>query len=81
MLSTVFTLAVAYAYALSLGDGIGPPDWARVLGLVWLPVGLVGVPVGYYWSRGSARQGRAELGVVLALVAVLAFVVLVVALG
>ncbi len=81
VLGTLFTLAVAYAYALSLGGGLDAPDWARVLGLVWLPVGIAGVPIGYFWSRGAAHQGRAELGLVVALVGALAFVVLVVALG
>ncbi len=81
VLSTLFSLAVAYAYVLSLSEALDPPGWARVLGLLWLPVGLAGVPIGYYWSRGGAREGRAELAVVVALVAALAFVVLVVALG
>lgn len=81
VLGVLFALAVAYAYALSIGDGIDPPDWARVAGLLWLPVGLAGVPVGYYWARGGPREPRAELGLVLALAAALAFVVLVVILG
>ena len=81
VLGTLFTLAVAYAYALSLEGGLDPPDWARVVGLVWLPVGLLGVPIGWNWSRGGAHEDRAEIGVVVALVGALAFVVLVVALG
>jgi hypothetical protein len=81
VLGVLFALAVAYAYALSLGDSVNPPDWARVVGLVWLPVGLAGVPVGYYWARGGPREPRAELGLVVALAAALAFVVLVVVLG
>lgn len=81
VLGTLFTLAVVYAYALSLEGGVDPPDWARVVGLLWLPVGLAGVPIGWYWSRGGTRENRSELGVVVALVGALAFVVLVVALG
>lgn len=81
VLGTLFALAVAYAYVLSLGSDVNPPDWARVAGLVWLPVGLAGVPIGYYWSRGGARERWAELGVVIALAAALAFVVLVVVWG
>lgn len=81
VLGVLFALAVAYAYALSLGDSVNPPDWARVVGLVWLPVGLAGVPVGYYWARGGPREPRAELGLVVALAAALAFVVLVVVWG
>jgi hypothetical protein len=48
---------------------------------VWLPVGLAGVPIGYYWSRDGDRQRLAEVGVALALVGAVALVALVVALG
>lgn len=81
VLGTLFALAVGYAYLLSLAETVNPPDWARVVGLLWLPVGLVGVPVGYSWARGGPREPRAELGLVVALAAVLAFVVLVVVWG
>lgn len=81
VLGVLFALAVVYTYVLSLADAVNPPDWARVVGLVWLPVGLAGVPVGYYWARGGPREPRAELGLVVALAAALAFVVLVVVWG
>jgi hypothetical protein len=81
VLGVLFTLAVAYAYVLSLADGVNPPDWARVVGLVWLPVGLTGVPIGYYWSRDGDRQRLAEIGLALALVGVVALVGLVAAVG
>jgi hypothetical protein len=81
VLGVLFTLAVVFTYVLSLADGVNPPDWARVVGLVWLPVGLAGVPIGYYWSRDGDRQRLAEVGVALAVVGAVAFVGLVVALG
>lgn len=81
VLGILFALAVGYAYVLSLAETVNPPDWARVVGLLWLPVGLAGVPVGYYWARGGPREPRAELGLVVALAAALAFVVLVVVWG
>lgn len=81
VLGVLFALAVGYAYLLSLAETLNPPDWARVVGLLWLPVGLAGVPVGYYWARGGPREPRAELGLVVALAAALAFVVLVVVWG
>ena len=80
-LGVLFVLAVAYTYLLSLDSGVNPPDWARAVGLVWLPVGLAGVPIGYYWARGGVRQHHAELGAAIALVGVVAFVALVVAVG
>jgi hypothetical protein len=81
VLGVLFTLAVAFTYVLSLADGMNPPDWVRVVGLVWLPVGLAGVPIGYYWSRDGDRHRLAEVGVALALGGAVAFVALVVALG
>jgi hypothetical protein len=81
VLGVLFALAVAYTYVLSLASGVNPPDWARVVGLVWLPVGLAGVPIGYYWSRDGDRQHLAEVGLALALVGAVAFVGLVVAVG
>lgn len=81
VLGVLFALAVAYTYVLSLASGVNPPDWARVVGLVWLPVGLAGVPIGYYWSRDGDRQHLAEVGLALALVGAVALVGLVVAVG
>lgn len=81
VLGVLFALAVAYTYVLSLASGVNPPDWARVVGLVWLPVGLAGVPIGYYWSRDGDRRHLAEVGLALALVGAVALVGLVVAVG
>jgi hypothetical protein len=76
VLGILFALAVGYTYVLSLSS-LDPPDGARVAGLLWLPVGLAGVPIGYYWARGGPHERRAEIGLVAALVAALSFVVLV----
>lgn len=81
VLGVLSTLTVAYAYVLSLADGVNLPDWARGVALVWLPVGLLGVPIGYYWSRDGDRQHLAEIGLALALAGVVALVGLVVAMG
>lgn len=81
VLGVAFALAVGYACLLSISDGFDPPDWARVAGLIWLPVGLLGVPIGYYWARRGPREARAELGLVVSLAAALVFIVLVLVLG
>ncbi|GAB3025802.1 hypothetical protein GCM10011376_12040 [Nocardioides flavus (ex Wang et al. 2016)] len=80
-LGVLFALAVAFAYVLSLADGVNPPDWVRVVGLVWLPLGMAGVPIGYYWSRGGAQRRLAEVGLALGVVGAVAFAALVIAVG
>jgi Na+/serine symporter len=81
VLGLVFLAATAYTYALSLGEAFNPPQWARVLGLMWLPVGLVGTPVAYSLARSGAGRDRGRAGLLLVLVGVVAFVALVVAVG
>lgn len=79
--AVLFAAAVAFTYVLSLSEPFNPPNWVRAVGLVWLPIGLAGVPIGYVVARiGDGRQ-RATVGVLIAVVALMAFVGLVVALG
>ena len=80
-LGVLFTAAVAFAYVLSLSDSFNPPDWVRFLGLVWLPIGLGGVPIGYAVGRHGPGHDDATVGALVALVGLVAFVGLVVALG
>lgn len=80
-LGILFTAAVAFAFPLSLSDAFNPPDWVRVVGLVWLPVGLGGVPIGYAFARTGPGRDRARLGVVIALVGLVAFTALVISFG
>lgn len=81
ILAVLFAGAVAFTYALSLGEGVNPPHWVRVIGLVWLPIGLAGVPVGYATARVGDGRGRATVGVVVGAVALLACIALVIAIG
>jgi protein-S-isoprenylcysteine O-methyltransferase Ste14 len=81
VLGILFSAAVAFAFPLSLSDTFNPPDWVRLLGLVWLPIGLAGVPTGYVLARDGSGRERARLGVVVALVGLLAFAGLVIAVG
>jgi hypothetical protein len=80
-LGVLFTAAVAYAYVLSLSDALNPPDWVRVMGLVWLPIGFGGVPVANYLARTGEGRDRGQLGVLIGLVGLVAFVALFIALG
>ena len=80
-LGILFTAAVGYAYVLSLSDTFNPPTWVRVIGLVWLPIGLGGIPIAYYVARTGEGYRRGRLGVLIALIGLAAFVALVIAMG
>jgi hypothetical protein len=80
-LGILFTAAVAYTYVLSLSDTFNPPNWARVIGLVWLPIGFGGVPIAYYFARTGESRQRGRLGVLIGLVGLAAFVALVITIG
>lgn len=81
VLSILFATAVAFTYVLSLSDGVNPPNWVRVIGLVWLPIGFGGTPVAYIVAgRGEGRR-LARIGGLIMLVSLIAFVALVVAIG
>lgn len=76
VLGVLFLLATAFAWALSLSDSFNPPHWVRVLGLVWLPIGFFGTPVACALARKSPGSHLGVVGLALALVGVIAFVVL-----
>ena len=80
-LGVLFTAAVAYAYVLSLSDTFNPPDWVRIVGMVWLPLGFGGVPIAYSLARTGEGRNRGRLGVLIGLVGLVAFVALLIAIG
>lgn len=80
-LGVIFTLAVAFAYVLSLSESFNPPDWVRLIGLVWLPIGFGGVSIGYAVARHGTGRDRGRLGVLVGVVGLVAFAALVIALG
>ncbi|WP_142139233.1 hypothetical protein [Acidovorax sp. SLBN-42] len=78
-LSAVFGLvalaAFGWLWALS-ATPLDPPNWVRIVGLAFLPIGLVGAVVtGIAGLRGAARAW-AVVGLVAAVVTIVAFVVL-----
>jgi hypothetical protein len=81
LLGVLFTAAVAYTYLLSLSDTFNPPNWVRAIGLVWLPLGFGGVPLGYVIARTGEGRDRARLGALIGFVGLVAFVSLVIAIG
>jgi hypothetical protein len=81
VLGALFLAATAFTYVLSLSEAVNPPHWARVAGLVWLPVGLAGVPIAYVLAHPGTGRTRARVGLALGAVGVVAFVVLLVVVG
>lgn len=81
VLGVLFSLSVAIAYVLSLSDVVDPPNWIRAIALAWLPIGLGGVPISYVFARQGPGRDRARVGLAVALVGLVAFVALVIALG
>ena len=65
--------ATVYTYVLSLSEDVNPPDWLRIAGLVWLPLGFFGTPVAYALARNGAGRHRAQIGLALAGLGLLAF--------
>jgi hypothetical protein len=67
--------ALAWVWVVSQ-PGINPPHWARVAGMIWLPVGVIGAPLaGAAGLRGPARTW-AVTGIVLAVLTVAGLIVL-----
>lgn len=81
VLGVLFAAAVLFTYVVSLSESFNPPDWLRVVGLVWLPIGLGGVPIAYYLARTGEGRARGRLGVLVGIVALVAFIALVIGLG
>lgn len=76
LLGLMAVLATAFTYVLSLSDVIDPPNWVRILGLVWMPIGFIGTPVTYAVARLGPGRRRGRIGLALALAGLAAFVVL-----
>jgi hypothetical protein len=76
VLGILAVAATVFTYALSLGTGFNPPNWVRVAGLVWLPLGFFGAPIAYMLARNGPGHGRALIGLAATGVGLTAFVVL-----
>lgn len=81
VLGVLFSFSVAVTCVLSLTDLVDPPSWVRGIALAWLPIGLGGVPISYFFARTGPGRRRARIGIGAAMGGLVAFVVLVVALG
>lgn len=84
VLSVVFGLvalaAFGWLWALS-ATPLDPPNWVRILGIVFLPIGIIGgVITGISGLRGAGR-GWAIAGLVAVGLTIVAFIVLINVLG
>ncbi|MEV1131606.1 hypothetical protein [Agromyces sp. NPDC049794] len=84
VLSVVFGLvalaAFGWLWALS-ATPLDPPNWVRILGIAFLPIGIIGgVITGISGLRGAGR-GWAIAGLVVVGLTIVAFIVLITALG
>lgn len=80
LLSIVFgalaLLGFVWTWVLSVSDVLDPPNWIRIPGILLMPVALVAaVAAGLQARQGTGRR-RGDVGLVLAALVVLAFVVL-----
>jgi hypothetical protein len=76
VLGVLAAAATAFTYVLSLSEAVNPPNWVRVLGLVWLPIGFLGTPITYTLARTGPGRDRGRVGLAIALAGLLAFVAL-----
>ncbi|MDC5696275.1 hypothetical protein OO014_03325 [Intrasporangium calvum] len=68
--------ALIWLWALTLPN-VNPPNWVRILGVLWLPVGVVGAGwAGLLGLRGPGRRWSV-VGLSLAGLAVVGFVTLI----
>ena len=81
VLGALFLVSTAFTCVLSVTSLIDPPNWVRALALAGLPLGFFGTPIAYVVARRGRGRLRARIGLGLALVALVGFVVLLVALG
>ena len=64
VLGLVGLAALGYAWLLSTPD-VDPPNWLRVVGLVWLPVGFFGALLTGVLALGGPGSSRGVVGLLL----------------
>ena len=74
-------LATVWLWLLSALPDFNPPNWIRIVGLIWLPVGIIGSLVGWMAARQGAGRSWGLVGVGLTGLAITGFVAALVILG
>ena len=68
--------AFLWLAALSLTD-FNPPDWIRILGVVWLPIGVAGSLITGVVGRHGPHRVAVTIGLALTALTLIGFVVLI----
>ena len=80
LLSIVFgvlaLLGLAWTWVLSVSDVLDPPSWIRIPGILLMPAALIAALAAGLQARQGTGRRRGDVGLVLAGLVVLAFVVL-----
>jgi hypothetical protein len=83
VLGALFAASTVFIFVLSLEvlydpvfGGYDVPNWARAVGSAGLPIGFFGTPIAFAAARRGPGRVRAWIGLILMLVALVAFVVL-----
>lgn len=76
VLGALALAATVFTYVLSLSEDFNPLGWVRAVGLVWLPIGFFGAAFAYIAARKGSGRRRGMIGLTLAGVGLVAFVVL-----
>lgn len=71
----VAVAAFLWLLSLMLPD-FNPPNWIRILGVVWMPIGVAGALVTGYLGRNGPDRSRVVIGLSLAALTVIGFIVL-----
>ena len=74
-------LATVWLWLLSALADFNPPNWVRIVGLIWLPVGTIGALVSWTVARQGAGRKWGLVGVGLSGLAFIGFVGALVVLG
>jgi len=67
--------ALVWLWSLTL-RGFNPPNWIRIFGVVWLPIGVVGAVLTGIPGFRSSDRGKVGVGLSLAALAVIGFIAL-----
>jgi hypothetical protein len=76
VLGTLSAASYFYLIALTELQDFNPPNWVRIVGMVWMPIGWMGAWLAGWPARHGHERGLAITGMFLGTVSLVAFIVL-----